>query len=41
VVLTITKEVIMASSFFFISINEVTTIDNQKWDFAHFYVVVG
>jgi hypothetical protein len=41
VVLITTKEVIMASSFLKISIDEVTTIDNQSWILVHFYVVVG
>ncbi len=31
----------MASSFFFIFIDEVTIIDNQSWIFVHFYVVIG
>jgi hypothetical protein len=41
VVLTTTEEVIMALSFFFISIGEMTIIDIQSWIFVHFYVVVG
>ncbi len=40
-VLTAIKKVILVSSFFFISVNEMITIDNESCIFVQCYVVVG
>ncbi len=40
-VLTTTKDVILAPSFLSIFADEVTIVDNHNWIFVHCYVVVG
>jgi hypothetical protein len=41
VVLIAIKKVIMASSFLYIFVDEMTIVDNQSWICIHCYVVVG
>jgi hypothetical protein len=41
VVLIAIKKFIMASSFLYISIDEMTIVDNQSWISIHCYVVIG